>query len=528
MLFIVILFQLLTFLVLGNIIERQESTIKQWEDFENEMDILNNWLKVTEVKFREQPLQATLAEKENCLKKYFKDRDLIAEKEKEVDAFVDNGHSLLLVSGVQKIKPLISQINNRYQNLHALSKEVINKWQSLVDNHRNYENKMDEISAWLEPLEEHLAILETGELADNIEAKSNRLQVLLSEREQGEHKINSLTLIGERLFPDTAAPGREKIRNDLRSIRDRWDKLEEGIKGQQKLQDAQSLQLSSYQEMLQQTLAWLDSMEKLIQPDSSTWISIQEVRAKLLKHRTTMQEILSHKRIIEGITEKAQALVKLSSSKESTMEVEENVKYINNKYKELVKKAQSVVKQLEDCLNVYQNFYDLQKAHQDYQKQLWDKLQSYTDYSGNKQALEERLNKVIEIQDHLSSEGTIKLNELKDHVENKVSAIPARAQEQMQRDVANLQFDLDKFVASLSDVKYSLEDRIKQWNDYESSLDRLLSWLADAELTLKNYALKATVEEKQEQLEKYQVKMELLYFSFPKSHRSSSTFIIKL
>lgn len=286
--------------VTGNIIERQENTIKQWEDFENETEILNNWLKATEMKFREQPLEATLSEKENRLKQYVKERDAIAEKEKEVDAFVDNGHSLLLVSGVQKIKPLISQINNRYQNLHTLSKDVINKWQTLVDNHRNYNNKMEEASAWLVPLEEHLSILETGELADNIEAKSNRLQVLLSEREQGEHKINSLTMIGERLFPDTAAPGRETIRNDLRDIRDRWDKLEEAIKRQQKLHDAQSLQLSSYQEMLQQTLAWLDSMEKLIQPDPSSWISIQEVRAKLLKHRTTMQEILSHKRIIEG------------------------------------------------------------------------------------------------------------------------------------------------------------------------------------------------------------------------------------
>lgn len=146
----------------------------------------------------------------------------------------------------------------------------------------------------------------------------------------------------------------------------------------------------------------------------------------------------------------------------------------------------------------------MQKAHQDYQKQLWDKLQSYTDYGGNRQALEERLSKINEIQDHLP-EGTIKLNELKDHTENKILVLPARAQEQMQRDVTNLQFDLDKFVAALNDVKYNLGERIKQWNDYDTAMDRLLSWLADAELNLKNYSLKATVEEKQEQLDKYQV-----------------------
>lgn len=68
----------------------------------------------------------------------------------------------------------------------------------------------------------------------------------------------------------------------------RWDQLEEGIKEQQKRQDAQSLQWSSYQETLQQTLAWLDAMEKTLQQDpAGSWASTQEVRSKLLKHKVT-------------------------------------------------------------------------------------------------------------------------------------------------------------------------------------------------------------------------------------------------
>lgn len=72
------------------------------------------------------------------------------------------------------------------------------------------------------------------------------------------------------------------------------------MKQQQKLQDAQHLQLSTYQDMLQQTLAWLTSMEKQTKTEPSSWTSIQEVRGKLLKHKTTYQEILGHKRVIEG------------------------------------------------------------------------------------------------------------------------------------------------------------------------------------------------------------------------------------
>jgi nesprin-1 len=81
----------------------------------------------------------------------------------------------------------------------------------------------------------------------------------------------------------------------------RWDQLEEGIKEQQKRQDAQSLQWSSYQETLQQTLAWLDAMEKTLQQDpAGSWASTQEVRSKLLKHKVT-NVVVSELEIYEGV-----------------------------------------------------------------------------------------------------------------------------------------------------------------------------------------------------------------------------------
>ncbi|KAJ8984006.1 hypothetical protein NQ317_006860, partial [Molorchus minor] len=465
---------------------KQNSALKQWEDFESTLEGLNQWFKEIEAKFRDQPLQDTLPEKESQLQLLQMQRSEVAAKEKEIDNFIDKSHALLQSSSTQRIKPIASQISTRFQNLHSLTKDVIHRWQD-----------------WLEPLEAHLSVLQDGEIANNIEATSNRLQVLLSEREQGEHKIKSLTLQGERLLPDTATQGREIVRNEVRNIRERWDKLAEGINEQQKLQDAQTLQLSGYQDMLQQALAWLDSMEKAVVIEPSSWVSVQEVRAKLLKHRTTYQEIQSYKRIIEGVTEKAKALIQLTNNKEKAAEVEENIKSINDRYQNLCKTAQSNIKQLEDCLDIYQQFYDLHKAQQDNQKKLWDKLNSYLDYGGNKKILEQRLSNIIDIQDQLP-ESNIKLKELENHVEKKVVTLPARAQEAMQRDIAKLKFDQEKFVASLMDTISALENRLKQWNDYETTLDKLLSWLAEAEMSLKNYTLKDTLEEKQEQLEKYQ------------------------
>lgn len=205
-----------------------------------------------------------------------------------------------------------------------------------------------------------------------------------------------------------------------------------------------------------------------------------------------------------GVAEKGQALLQLTSNKEKASEIEQNLKSVHDRYQTLQKTAQENIKQLENCLELYQQFYDLYKMQQDNQKHLWDKLNSYLDYGGNKPMIEQRLSSITELQDHLP-ESNIKLSELEKYVENKIGILPVRAQETMRKDVANLKFDQEKFTATLSDIKSTLENRLKQWNDYETILDRLLSWLAVAEMTLRNYELKSTLEEKQEQLEKYQV-----------------------
>lgn len=204
-------------------------------------------------------------------------------------------------------------------------------------------------------------------------------------------------------------------------------------------------------------------------------------------------------------------MLQLTSNKEKAAEIEDNLKSIQDRYQTLQKTAQENIKQLENCLEIYQQFYDLYKVQQDTQRHLWDKLNSYLDYGGNKLVIEQRLQSIAELQDHLP-EANIKLDELEKYVENRTGVLPVRAQEAMRKDVSNLKFDQEKFTATLSDIKSALENRLKQWNDYETTLERLLTWLAEAEMTLRNYELKSTLDEKQEQLEKYQVRQKRIFF----------------
>jgi nesprin-1 len=91
-----------------------EGALKQWLEFEDQLDKHTKWFRATETTFRDQQLQATLAQKEAQLESFKGKRDLITAKEKEIDDFVDCSHSLLNYSGADRIKPLISQISNRW------------------------------------------------------------------------------------------------------------------------------------------------------------------------------------------------------------------------------------------------------------------------------------------------------------------------------------------------------------------------------------------------------------------------------
>ena len=71
-------------------------------------------------------------------------------------------------------------------------------------------------------------------------------------------------------------------------------------------------------------------------------------------------------------------------------------------------------------------------------------------------------------------------------------------------------FDFDKFISAIQDVKQGVNERLRQWAEYEAQLEKLVNWLGDSEAALKNYCHKSSMEEKQEQVERFKV----MVFSF--------------
>lgn len=244
------------------------------------MEKHSSWCKEMESFFKDLPLCATLEEKQAQIEVLSQKREEVVHYERNIDIFVDHSHALVRISSVDRLKPLITQLSNRYQSLHVLTKEAVTKWRGIVSDHEVFEEKFEETEKWLDSVEE---VLNEYLHEMHLERKSSQLQYLLNECEQATHRLASITTIGERLYPDTATNGREKLRQDLRTIRERWEQLEAAIIEEQRKQEAQSLQWSSFSDSIQAARNWLDNMERTIVVDPSNWLSLQELRSRLLK-----------------------------------------------------------------------------------------------------------------------------------------------------------------------------------------------------------------------------------------------------
>ena len=109
--------------------------------------------------------------------------------------------------------------------------------------------------------------------------------MLLAEKEHGLQRLNSAIEAGEKLYPDTAAAGREKVRQNLRSAKEDWERLFSALNDTQRRVDNFLLQWMSYAEGQDNLVRWLGDTENIVRGDTDMKNTLQEKRMQLQNQR---------------------------------------------------------------------------------------------------------------------------------------------------------------------------------------------------------------------------------------------------
>ena len=109
--------------------------------------------------------------------------------------------------------------------------------------------------------------------------------MLFTEKEHGHQKLSLAVESGEKLYPDTASMGRERVRGELRQAKQDWETLLQGLQDAQRRVDGYLMQWSSYTDGQDQMMRWMTEAEGALRADVDLKNTLQEKRVQLQTHR---------------------------------------------------------------------------------------------------------------------------------------------------------------------------------------------------------------------------------------------------
>ncbi|KAL8590280.1 hypothetical protein ACOMHN_006396 [Nucella lapillus] len=477
-----------------------EQTMEQWGSFEGLFEECSKWLKTIESSIKNQELKNTLEEKQAQVDTLKKQREEILSHQAMIDRFTDEAQNLMHTSSDVRLSTQVTQLTTRYQGLLSLTKELISKWEKYVSDHQVFNSRLSEYNDWVQQASQKLdqCSQSVGD-QESMEEKRALIQLLLSEKEHGLQRLNGSVESGEKLYPDTAAAGREKIRQDLRSAKEDWERLFSGLNEAQRRVDAFLMQWASYVDGQDSLSRWMAETEAALRTDMELRNTLQEKRQQLQNYRSVLQDITSHQRLVDSVVEKAQSVLQSTSNPD----VASFITTINSRYEKLASDAKTLIGRSEQHVTTHQQYQESQQAAVDWLSQMKDKLSLCSDSTGDRTTISNKLDRLQDLMNQLG-EGQTKVKDCERHAQDTMDTTAPKGRQTLQSEMDVLKLDWEDYSHKLHSLKDSLEQALHYWRIYEEKYERIQGWIKTMEKQVKDCSLKSTLEEKQQQLKKYQ------------------------
>ncbi|XP_035215815.1 nesprin-1-like, partial [Stegodyphus dumicola] len=330
-----------------------------------------------------------------------------------------------------------------------------------------------------------------------------KLQMLVNDKLQGEQLLTETIQSGERLYQDTAAPGREIIRVKLRELRDKFDLFSNNVLEVQRQLDALNQHWISFKDTFKQILNWMDNTEKTLASDTANRTAFQDITTHLLKYKALHQETESHKRQLDLLQSKVQSVAPLMKEEDLPLSVLEATARFNM----LVTHIKDHMGKTELLSTLYQKCMDLKEASEEWCQKTEEKLVLCSDFSGNRTALKTKEEKLKELKEGLP-DGKSKIDLYGESVQKLFSLITPHDFDQLVKGHAFLEKRYEDIITKTDETLREIAEKIKQWETYDEKCSALTVWLENMEHKIKNFSLKTTIEEKIEQRDKFQMLLE--------------------
>ncbi|KAG1668688.1 Nesprin-1 [Nymphon striatum] len=455
---------------------------------------LGKWISAMESQLKENPLRSDAASKKKLLTKF---RDLnkdILKKKQGIDEIYEILNNM---NGESTRKMQMAQFSTQYHCICNSAKDLVNKWSENVKDHENYNLMKNDCISKLEKLEQQCEDnSNTKRKQDQLQVQKTCLENLKDENNVIKNDISRLFDCGEKLYPHTSSDGREDIRQELKSIGERWQQLSDRLASS--INNLESCLFQLAQNLLGQEklCKWFDEMNKAMAQNQGKKSTLMEKKAQLADQEALVQRIFAHKPEIDQIIEEIRSANHLDDSS-----VAECVVDLQQQCDELTQMAEDLLKQVKEEVDIYEHFEELCHDFSEKLQFFHEKFSDCKDVKGDKQSVQTRYDTYKSMKENMVDLEE-KLKIIKSKFVELDSITNTHGQDHTKRTVESLEQDYGNLKSEVFNIGCNMENVLQQWKSYENNVNTLLKWFSETDTLMKDpQELCLTIEEKKAKLE---------------------------
>lgn len=315
-----------------------------------------------------------------------------------------------------------------------------------------------------------------------VETFAGPLDHLLNKQAQGEVLLENLEHTAQVVLPCTSSEGQDIINNDIRALRESFDRLFKDLKQQREQLDVVLLHWRDYKDEYERVSDWLQQIAILIKNHKIALSPTLEEKAKQVKDvKDILKRLVDGKDQIDKLNDSAKILLK------SPLET-----HVNNQLQQLNSRYQVELNLAKDVLKKVETNHE---QHVEYAKNLentraWiddarELIRNCSEAVNNKSKdiLQSHLDKIQNLI-HKREEGQNLVHATVNCGEKVIRNTRSDGKEAITNELKEIQTAWDRIVEKMSKVKVHLETALLQWADYDSSYTQLQQWITDREAKL--------------------------------------------
>ncbi len=211
------------------------------------------------------------------------------------------------------------------------------------------------------------------------------------------------------------------------------------------------------------------------------------------------QDIMSHQHVLDSLSERAQSL-----SQTAQPRVMSQLEALTDSYRSLCTASSDLLNTLEANVAEHQAHHDTSQDCDEKLCILGERITANNTTSGDRFAIQNKLESIQDTQGALR-EWDSNLRGIVESCNRTALNTSPPGQEALKRDLSALQSRHQSLTTDVADARSSLQKVLQKWQEFEDSHEALQHWLHRTEQRLKDVELKASMEEKQEQVSKIKV-----------------------